>query len=217
MCPDPFSGALRPASNPVPSPLPSYAALHRQSEADARRLAETLPESALTRRPSPGAWSAVECLAHLNAVAAACLPPLEAAVRDGAKRGRGPYTYGRMAGALRRALAPGSPPQRTNPSLDPSRDGSSDGFVRCGGLPGASARRSAPAIRPYVYGPRPRFAPSRTAASSGGRHAAATALRCARHSTADHAPGDGLRVSADSGSVSARRRASASDWRCRAA
>ena len=103
------------------SPLSSYAALHRQSEADARRLAETLPESALSWKPSPGAWSAVECLAHLNAVAAQCLPPLETAVRDGAKRGQGPFAYGRMAGTLRRALSPGSPPQRTNSSLDPAR------------------------------------------------------------------------------------------------
>ena len=64
--------------------------LEAELEALVRRV-ETLvasaDEEALVRSPGEGAWSAAECIDHLNATARFYLPALEAAIREGRKAG----------------------------------------------------------------------------------------------------------------------------------
>ncbi len=76
----------------------------------------------LNRRPAPGAWSAAEVVAHLNIIAGADLPALEAAVAE-APPGRGPETlrHGLFGGLFVRFIAPGGRPMPTLGSMKPPR------------------------------------------------------------------------------------------------
>lgn len=50
----------------------------------------------LRRKPAPGAWSAVECLLHLNRAGTVYLPPIDRAIEDGRRRailGEGSYRH----------------------------------------------------------------------------------------------------------------------------
>ena len=105
----------------------AYADAHRQSRDEVHRIVADLAAAAFNWKPSPREWSVGECVAHLSAVGAACLPALEAATEPGARRrersGDDEPSYGRMAAHLRRALQPGTSPLTTDRSLDPSRGG----------------------------------------------------------------------------------------------
>ncbi len=108
----------------MPSQALHYAAAHHRSRDEAHAVANGLSSEAFAWRPAPGAWSIGECLAHLNAVAEAYLPPLDAAVARGHERGRtaeGPFAYGWLADKLRAGVAPGGPALTTGRALDPSR------------------------------------------------------------------------------------------------
>ena len=103
--------------------LQAYADAHRQSQTRAHRLADSLAPDSFNWTPGPDSWSVAECLAHLNVVAKAYLPRLEAAVADGAPRAAGPFEYGFMARKMRGAVVPGGPALRTGAALDPSDGG----------------------------------------------------------------------------------------------
>ena len=107
----------------MPSQAQDYADAHRLSRTRAHALADGLSDDAFRWRPAPGAWSVAGCLAHLNVVADAYLPVLEAAVADGAPRGAGPFEYGFFARTVRGGVVPGGPALKTGRKLDPSRGG----------------------------------------------------------------------------------------------
>ena len=59
--------------------MQELAAITSQNIKDAQSLL-TLPGSALSHKPAPGAWSALECLEHLNLYAAFYHPEIEKAL-----------------------------------------------------------------------------------------------------------------------------------------
>ena len=68
-----------------------------------------LTAAAFNAAPTPGAWSAGQCLAHLTATAAPLLPRLDTAVAGLARNGRtghGPYRTGAVGAWFARLLAP---------------------------------------------------------------------------------------------------------------
>ena len=98
----------------------TYADAHRQSQAEVYAVAGGLSDEQANWKPDPGSWSVAECLAHLNVVADAYLPRLEAAAAEGARRGEGPFEYGFLARKMRWAAVPGGPALKTGRALDPS-------------------------------------------------------------------------------------------------
>jgi hypothetical protein len=52
------------------------------AQARLRRLADTIPVDAWARRPAPDAWSAVECVEHLNLTSRAYIPLLRPAIAE---------------------------------------------------------------------------------------------------------------------------------------
>ena len=99
----------------------AYADVHRQSQAEAHRVAGALTDEQFNWSPESGGWSVGECLAHLNVVADAYLPLLESATADGAPRAEGPFEYGFLARKVAGAVQPDGPALRTGAALDPSR------------------------------------------------------------------------------------------------
>jgi hypothetical protein len=63
-----------------------------------RRLAERMDGALARTRPAPGAWSAAECVEHLNLTSAAMLPELRAGIEEARALG------GAAPGRLRRGL-----------------------------------------------------------------------------------------------------------------
>lgn len=104
----------------------AYADAHRESQAQVHGVAGGLTPAQFNWKPGPVSWSVAECVVHLNVVADAYLPGLEAAVADGARRGEGPFEYGFVARKVRGAVVPGGPALRTGRGLDPSAGGRSD-------------------------------------------------------------------------------------------
>jgi len=74
---------------------------------------------ALNRKPAPDAWSAAECVVHLNKIAKGYLPELEAAVAKGAPRGEGPFRYGWVARKFVAMMRPGTRPMPTATAMKP--------------------------------------------------------------------------------------------------
>lgn len=122
--------------------LQTYADAHRQSQTEAHRVAANLSDEAFNWKTDEASWSVGECLVHLNVVAEAYLPKLEAAVGAGARRAEGPFTYGFMTRKMIDGVRPGGPALSTSRSLNPSKGGarseidradaltSFDGYVR---------------------------------------------------------------------------------------
>ena len=111
-----------------PTQATTYADAHRASHAEIHHLADGLPVEAFNWKPTPTSWSVAECVVHLNTVADAYLPALEAAVSDGARRGDGPFEYGFLASKLMSGAEPGGPALKTGANLDPSSGGTRSGF-----------------------------------------------------------------------------------------
>lgn len=82
-------------------------------------LVDGLSDEAFNRKPAPDAWSAGECVVHLNTIAKAYLPELEAAVAKGGPRGEGPFRYGWVARKFVDMLRPGSRSISTAPAMKP--------------------------------------------------------------------------------------------------
>lgn len=68
------------AMQPLPAPYESYRAGFVSLCSDARTLWALVAPGVLLTSPEPGAWSAAQCLAHLNAAARPLVPALEARV-----------------------------------------------------------------------------------------------------------------------------------------
>ena len=119
-----------PISRPEPPQAHAYADAHRRSRAEVHAVADGLSGEAFNWKPDPTSWSVAECVAHLNVVAAAYLPPLDAAAADGARRGEGPFEYGFLARKVRGGMVPGGPALKTGRALDPSDGGARSSLDR---------------------------------------------------------------------------------------
>ena len=71
-------------------------------------LVDGLSHEAFNRKPSAKAWSAGECVVHLNKMAKGYLPRLEAAASRSEPRAEGPFEYGWIARRFIEAVRPGS-------------------------------------------------------------------------------------------------------------
>jgi hypothetical protein len=92
----------------------------------ARRRVEALaalPRVAWTHRPGPDAWSATQCLAHLNLTSEAILPLMAAGLieaRKAPRRAPVPYRRDAVGWAIWMAMAPeGGVKIKTVPTLEP--------------------------------------------------------------------------------------------------
>ena len=103
--------------------LQGYLKQIEQIKADARALVAGLSEEQLGRRPAPGRWSIIECLAHLNTSVRVTLPVFDGAIAEARQRGltgSGPFRYGWFARQIVRSMEP--PPRwrmRTKAFLAP--------------------------------------------------------------------------------------------------
>ena len=104
-----------------------------------RRLADAISPEQWTRRPTPDAWSAVECIEHLNLTSRAYLPLLRTAVAEARDfRSPAPRRYkrdlrgaflGAMIGPLRHVGKFRVMPVKTTSDFVPRVRGSSDEVV----------------------------------------------------------------------------------------
>ncbi|MEM1055826.1 MAG: DinB family protein [Bacteroidota bacterium] len=108
--------------------LQTYADHFRQSQRDAHRIADDLTRVQFNWKPSEKAWSVGECFVHLNVIAKAYLPVLEAAAASGTPRGHGPYTYGFVSRLFTNAVRPGGRPIPTGGPMNPSSGGPQSDF-----------------------------------------------------------------------------------------
>ena len=120
----------------------AYAETHRQSQTEAHAVAVELSELQFNWKPGPAVWSVGECLAHLNIVADAYLPRLEAAIAGDARRGEGPFEHGFVARKMRGAVVPGGPALKTGRTLNPSDGRARSSLERTGVLASFDARVS---------------------------------------------------------------------------
>ena len=84
---------------------------------DARRLVEGVGGEAFNRQPSPGRWSAGQCLEHLNITYRAFLPLMREATQRltaSGRRARGPVRHGLFMRWFIRDMEP--PPRRRYPT-----------------------------------------------------------------------------------------------------
>lgn len=107
-----------------------YAEVHQTSRTEAHRVAGSLSDAQFNWKPTPATWSVAEGLVHLNRVADAYLPSLEAAVERAKYRAPGPFAYGFLATKMIEGVQPGGPALRTGSSLDPSEGGARSAFER---------------------------------------------------------------------------------------
>jgi len=105
---------------PMSPQLQSCADTFRKSEAEILHLAGSLTDDAFNWKPAPETWSIGECIEHLNRVAKAFLPRLEAVARRTEPTGQGPFTYGFIARKMIDAIGPEGPNLSTSRSLNPS-------------------------------------------------------------------------------------------------
>lgn len=83
----------------------------RLVQAQAKDLTQGLMENQLIWRPSPGSWSVIECLDHLNTVGFLLVPRLENAVKSGRARGMmrtGTFRVGVLGRLFIDSLRPGN-------------------------------------------------------------------------------------------------------------
>jgi hypothetical protein len=76
-------------------------------ERDIQALVEGHTEEQLRRRPAPGSWSALECIAHLAETARHYIPAIRAAIEQARAAGRvssGPFKQGLIARWLIRSM-----------------------------------------------------------------------------------------------------------------
>jgi hypothetical protein len=105
--------------------LQSYRDAYRRSQTEIRRLTNSLTDEQFNWKPDEESWSIGECIVHLNIVAEAYLPKLEAAVSKSGSQADGPFTYGFVARKMIDGMRPDGPALSTSRSLDPSKGGSS--------------------------------------------------------------------------------------------
>lgn len=87
-------------------------------------LVDGLSDDLYNHRPGAGAWSAGECVVHLNKTAKGYLPNLEAAASADGPRASGPFRYGWASRKFVDMLRPGSRPIPTfGPMKPPAVDG----------------------------------------------------------------------------------------------
>lgn len=103
--------------------LQSYADAYRQSQSEIHDLTDRLTDHPFNWKPDEKSWSIGECLVHLNLVADAYLPRLEAAVRKNKPRDEGPFTYGFVARKMIDGMRPGASTLSASRSLNPSEGG----------------------------------------------------------------------------------------------
>jgi hypothetical protein len=103
---------------------PQLAAVEQQlvsTSRAARELIESTPADALGFHPTPGAWSPLQCLVHLNLTSEAYLPLLERALDTATARSHGPFRLGALGRLLLWILEPPYRMRvRTQPAFQPS-------------------------------------------------------------------------------------------------
>ncbi|HUH13251.1 MAG TPA: DinB family protein [Longimicrobiales bacterium] len=81
----------------------------RAAERRLHRLVHSAAPAAWARRPQPGAWTAAECVEHLNLTGEAFVPVLRAAIKDARAAGltgEGPFRRDPIGWLLWRVMAP---------------------------------------------------------------------------------------------------------------
>ncbi|MEM0962242.1 MAG: DinB family protein [Bacteroidota bacterium] len=107
----------------MPTQAQDYANLHIQSQARIHALADGAAGGALVVRPAPGAWSAAECVEHLNRVAEGYLGVIEPAVAADARRAEGPFAYGFVMRKMISGMEGSGPALKTPQALNPAAKG----------------------------------------------------------------------------------------------
>ncbi len=80
---------------------------HEIAEADKQlRQLQRQPANALHHRPRPGAWSALDCVEHMNLFYDDYLPRVEAAVRQAAPSSNSTYSPGFFGKKMLKSLRP---------------------------------------------------------------------------------------------------------------
>jgi hypothetical protein len=119
--------------------LQAYADAFREAESELLRLTRSLSDAQFNWKPDDTSWSIGECIAHLNRVAEAYLPRLEAAASRTEPTAQGPFTYGFMTRRMIDAMNPGGPALSTSRSLNPSDGGARSALDRTQTLEALSA------------------------------------------------------------------------------
>ena len=87
-------------------------------------LLDGLDDDAFNAKPAPDAWSAAECIVHLNKIAKGYLPLMEAAAAKSEPTGAPPFRYGIVSKFFIDSVRPGSRPIPTGaPMRPPAADG----------------------------------------------------------------------------------------------
>ena len=103
-------------TDPAPADL---AAPFLEAQRRLHALADATSDDAFNRKPGPKAWSAGECVVHLNKMAKGYLPVFEGAVAGDPPRGQGPFEYGWVSRRFIDAVRPGARPIPTARAMKP--------------------------------------------------------------------------------------------------
>jgi len=93
----------------LPAELEGYRGQFEAVKRDASDLVAGLSEAQFNWRPTPGAWSIAECLAHLNVTGQFFLPRIDRRIREARAAGmlsEGPFRYGLLARVMVRGMEP---------------------------------------------------------------------------------------------------------------
>lgn len=82
-------------------------------------LLDETDDDAFNQKPSATAWSAGECVVHLNKVSKLYLAAMEPLVERGGPSGGGPYAWGWVARRFIESVRPGSRPLPTGGAMKP--------------------------------------------------------------------------------------------------
>ena len=99
--------------------MTDLAAPYLEAQRRLRALADAVDDDLFNRKPAPKAWSAGECVVHLNKMAKGYLPVFEAAVAKTQPRAAGPFAYGWVSRKFIDAVRPGSRPIPTAGAMKP--------------------------------------------------------------------------------------------------
>ena len=99
--------------------MTDLAAPYLEAQRRLHALMDAASDDAFNRKPSPKAWSAGECVVHLNKMAKGYLPVFEEAVSRPQPQAPGPFTYGWVSRKFVDAVRPGSRPIPTGGAMKP--------------------------------------------------------------------------------------------------
>jgi len=100
-----------PSSGTAAPPIQPYLTGFQTIKRDAEALIHSAEEDVLNTAPAPDAWSAVQCLDHLNTAGWLLLTRMERRINDAKENGpfgEGPFRYGFVSRIMIRLMQPSS-------------------------------------------------------------------------------------------------------------